>query len=141
MGHFDTISDVQSSGGSRFLTPGNYLCEVRALKVVDSQKRRGQHFFVAELAVLECDNGDFGEGECVSWVVNMDHQSAMSNIKSFAMALDADSTEATVTPQVMDSLISSDNPAAGSKVRGFLYNVKTGKGNDFTKANWSAYSA
>jgi hypothetical protein len=140
MGLFDDIGKVQAAGGSRYLTPGNYTCEVQALKVIESQKRRGQQFFVAELAVVDCDNGEFGPGECASWVVNMDHQSALSNIKGFAMALDTDSSDSSITPQVMEELVSGDNPAAGIKVRGFLYNVKTKAGKDFTKANWSAFA-
>ena len=140
MGLFDGISDVQAAGGSRYLTPGNYLCEVQALKVIQSQKRQGQHFFVAELCVLESDNDDFGSGEAASWVVNMAHQSAMANIKGFAEALDPASDDGSVTPASMDALISSGNPAAGIKVKGFLYNVKTKAGGDFTKANWRAHA-
>lgn len=140
MSIFKGIEKEKVVGGGQYITPGNYVLEVEEVKTFVSQKHRGRNYFVAEFSVLSTTSPDYSPGSRVSWLVNMDQDSALANVKGFAMALDADMSEEDITQEGMDHLISSDNPAAGSKVKANAYTIKTKAGHDFTKLSWSAYT-
>jgi dihydrofolate reductase len=109
---------------------------VEEVKTFESQQKKGRHYFCAEFTVLSTTSQDYAPGDRVSWLVNMDQPSALSNIKGFALALSDEVKESEIDEEAMDQLISSDNPAAGAKVKATAYNVQTRSGGDFTKVSW-----
>jgi len=136
MSLFKGIKAESVSGGGRYLTPGSYALEVEEVKTFESQQKKGRHYFCAEFTVLSTTSQDYAPGDRVSWLVNMDQPSALSNIKGFAMALSGEVKENEINEDAMEDLISSDNPAAGTKLRATAYNVVTRAGGDFTKVSW-----
>ena len=137
MSIFKGIEKEQVVGGGQYLTPGSYTLEVEEVKTFSSQKVRGRNYFVSEFTILSTTSPEYAPGGRVSWLVNMDQPSALANIKGFAISLSPDMAEDDVTVDAMEHLISSDNPASGSKVQATAYNVKTKAGHDFTKVSWS----
>ncbi len=137
MGLFKGIEKEKASGGGNYLTPGNYTLEVSEVKTFSSQQRKGRMYFCAEFAVLSTTSPDFAPGDQVSWLVNMDQPSSLGNIKGFATALSNDMSEDDVTEEAMEHLISSENPASGTRIKANAYVIKTKAGNDFTKVSWS----
>ena len=137
MGIFKGIKEHSVTGGGRYLTPGNYTLEVEEVKTFESQQKKGRMYFCADFTVLSTTSSDYAPGERVSWLVNMDQPSALSNVKGFAMALSPDISEGEITEEAMEELVSSDNPAAGSRLKANAYNVVTRSGGDFTKVAWS----
>ena len=141
MSLFKGIQKVQVSGTGRYITPGSYVLEVAEVKTFESQKKKGRHFFCVEGAVMSTTSQEYSPGDLVSWLVNVtDHESALANIKNFAMSLSSNIDEEDITPESVDALCSSDQPAAGTKVRATAINVQTRAGGDFTKVSWAPYS-
>lgn len=138
MGAFSGIENTRTYKNAPYLTPGQYELVIRSLSLVDSKKKRGQQFFVAEFDVVSASNGEFQQGALVSWLVDMDHgETALSNCKMFASAvLDCDEEE--VNESAMEKLVGPDQPAAGIRVKANAFSIKTKSGNDFTKIRWDS---
>lgn len=138
MGAFSGIENTRTYKNAPYLTPGQYELAIRSLSLIDSKKKRGQVFFVAEFDVVSSNNGDFQPGALVSWLVDMDHgETALSNCKAFASAvLDCDEEE--VNEAAMEKLVGPDQPASGIRVKANAFNIKTKSGNDFTKIRWDS---
>lgn len=121
-------------GSGRWLNPGEYLLEVVECRSFESAKERGTWFFCAEFTILEAGpQTGFQPGEQASHLIKLSHVSAKSNLKNFAMSLAPDVPENEITADVIDSLISAENPAAGIKVRCTVSQVTTRGGGDFSK--------
>ena len=139
MGLFANIEKEQVVGGGQYLTPGSYTLEVEEVKTFESQQKKGRHYFCAEFTVLSTTSPDYTPGERGSWLVNMDQPSALSNIKGFAASLSPEASESEINEEIMNQMVSSENPAAGAKMKATAYNVKTRAGGDFTKVTWGPY--
>ena len=137
MGLFKGIESESVSGGGQYITPGSYTLEVEEVKTFESQQKKGRMYFCAEFTVLATTSAEYAPGDRVSWLVNMDQPSALSNIKGFALSLSDDIDEGDIDENAMQTLVSSDNPAAGTKLKAMAYNVKPRAGGDFTKVSWS----
>lgn len=142
MGIYAGIDKARANQGGRYLTEGDYLLEVRELKNFESQQTKGRWYFAADLIVHSHTNVPEGEvayqpGDIAGWLVDLGQQSALSNITGFAMALKEGATDEDITEEVMEDLTSAKQPATGIKVRATAFKVKTRKGTDFTKINWS----
>lgn len=138
MGAFSGIENTKTYKNSPYLTPGQYELTVRSLSLVESKKKRGQQFFVAEFDVVTTTNPEFQPGSLVSWLVNMDHgETALSNCKAFAAAvLDCDEEE--VNEEAMEKLVGPEQPAQGIRIKANGFNIKTKAGDDFTKIRWDS---
>lgn len=145
MGIFSGMKDASTSGSGRNIIPGQWEMEVRQLLIVESQQRKGETFFVAEFDVLAVEapadyegKFPFKAGDEVSWLVKMSQPSALGNIKAFAMAIvPGEVTEADIDEEMMEDMISSDQPTKGRKVFGNAFQIKTRANTDFTVVKWS----
>jgi hypothetical protein len=155
MGIFDGIENAEVFNSSVNIRPGQHQLKIRELLVQKSRKKAGVQFFIAEMEVVGSEGGrpssaktadaplshPHRTGETVSWVVDMTQESALNNVKGFALALDADAKNEDITPAQMDALVSSDQPAKGIIVNASALMVLTRAGGDFTKINWTAARA
>lgn len=138
MSAFSGIEKTRVYQNAPYLAPGQYELSIVALKLVDSTKKRGQQFFVAEFRVVTSSNEDFKSGDLVSWMVDMDHgDTALSNCKAFACAV-LDCEEDDVVAATLDKLVSVEQPAADVRVKANAFTIKTKAGNDFTKVRWDS---
>lgn len=135
---FSGIEKVGTYKNSPFITPGQYELTIRSLVLIDSKKKRGQQFFVAEFDVGGCTNGEFEPGALVSWLVDMDHgETSLSNCKAFAAAV-LDCEEEQIDEGTMLKLVGPEQPATGVRLKANAFNIKTKSGNDFTKVRWDS---
>jgi len=135
---FAGIEKASTYKNAPYITPGQYDLTIRALALVDSKKKRGQQFFVAEFDVAGTSNPDFKVGDLVSWLVDMDHgETALSNCKAFAAAV-LDCDEDQIDESTMLKLVGPEQPATGVRIKANAFNIKTKSGNDFTKIRWDS---
>lgn len=135
---FAGIEKASTYKNAPYIMPGQYDLTIRALALVESKKKRGQQFFVAEFDVASTTNPDFKAGDLVSWLVDMDHgETALSNCKAFAAAV-LDCDEEQIDEATMLKLVGPEQPAAGIRVKANAFNIKTRAGSDFTKIRWDS---
>jgi len=139
MSMFKGINQAEVYKGGRYMVPGQWELEITQLKAFSSSQKAGRNYFAAEFKVhsTTAEAGDFQPGSRVDWLVDMNQPSALSNIKSFAMALTPGASGGDITPEVMESLVGAEQPAVGIRVVADAYTIKTRAGNDFTKVDWS----
>lgn len=138
MGIFSGIKNAEYYESGKYVAPGLYLGEVLKVKQGMSRKKRG--FFAVELRVLESSNSkDHPVGTDMTWMVMLDQDAAMGNIKHF-IAVAGDMSVDEVEEEDANDAVSESNPLAGVKLRISAVNVKTLKGGDFTKVKFSSAS-
>lgn len=134
---FSGIEEARISEGGVYFKPGVFRVEVEAVKGL--KDRKGVGTFVVEGTLLESSEPSLPVGTAVSWVVKLDKEPALGNIKAFiAAAMGEDAKN--VTAESVDLVISAGNPLKGTKLRASAQNIKTKAGNDFTKITWKADS-
>lgn len=133
MGIYGDITGSKMSEGGIYVLPGVYRFELLACKHVNM--RTGKQAFVAELRVLESTNPQRMPGSTCSWMVTLDQEPALGNIKAFIMAA-APCKEEQVSEDLVLLVIGEKNPLKGRIVRASAVNIKTKRGSDFTKVKW-----
>lgn len=139
MSIFAGIKDAQMTGASKYLEAGQWDLKVKKCEVFESSKKKNQFYFLAEFEVLGTSVEFANVGETRSWLVNMDHgETALGNIKNFALALTPGATEDDIDEGMMDELVSAENPAAGIVVKAEGVQRTSQKGNEYTRFTWSS---
>lgn len=145
MSVFDGIETAQLwENKGAYLPPGSYDLEVVALKA--AKTRKGEAFFAADLKVLGTSNKDVTIGAIHNWFTGAKHDSFLSNVKSFVVALlSANGTvidPTQINADVMDSLVDRDGATvAGSRIRCDVRLVDTKSGGKFSAHVWRAAGA
>jgi hypothetical protein len=137
MGLFGGIKNAKFSDGGVYLLDGVYRLEVQALKMIEVRvgKRKA---FVAEFKILESSNPARLKGSSVTWMVMMDLDAALGNIKNFMESLipGLDQVSEEEFETACDESVSEANPLKGHNVRASAWTIKTKKGGDFTKVKY-----
>lgn len=133
MGLFTGIEQAKVSEGGNYLKPGNFLLEILGIKT--GKTRGGRAFFVVECKVLESDNLQQPAGITVSWMVMLDQDMALPNIKKFAAAVTGSAIDE-IDEAGIEYLVSDKQPLKGKKVGAQATNIKTKRDTDFTKVEW-----
>src|ERR1700743_3243694 len=79
---FGGIHEAKFSEGGVWILPGVYRFRVLACKHITS--RAGKDGFVVELEVLESNVAERPTGSTCSWIVMLDKEPALGNVKQFA---------------------------------------------------------
>lgn len=134
MGIFDGIENAEHFAGGKYVRPGLFLAEI--LKVKQAKTRKSIPFYVVEMKVLESsDVKEHPIGTTMSWMVMMNQDAALGNIKHFvSVATDMPIKE--VQASDAEDSCSEDNPLAGIKLRVMAVNIKTKADKDFTKCTF-----
>lgn len=138
MSIFSGINSAQVTKQGVYLEPGQHILRVDRCKLQQSQKNPSKYYFVAELTVIDTDNTKHYPGQQVTWLQDMDkpnRQGALGNLKAFATAFDPN-PDANITEEEMNTIVSSENPLAGFRVRATGILLDTKSGGKFTKFNW-----
>lgn len=131
MGLFSKISEATYSEGGNYLQEGVFRLET--LKIVSKMTRKGQSAFIAEFKVLESDNPKHRIGSQVTWMVTLDKEPALGNIKQF-IATACGSDDLDQVDEATAELVCSDKqPLTGKVVRASGVNITTKAGRPFTK--------
>lgn len=133
MGMFDGIETAQISGGGAYFKPGAYKAKIISCKAI--RDRKGVGTFVVESELLESSEPTLPVGSVCSWVVKLDKEPALGNIKAFvAAAMDADPKA--VKAENVDQVCSEGNPLKDTILKVSATNITTKTGNPFTKVVW-----
>jgi hypothetical protein len=133
MGLFAGIKDAKVSQGGVYLKPGVFTTRIEACK--SGKTRANVVFFVVELDILESNNSELPPGTRCSWMVTLDKEPALGNIKAF-LAVATDSKEEEIDEAGVELVVSADNPLKDTIVRVSAVNIKTKAGTDFTKCTF-----
>lgn len=134
MGIFGSIKDAKYSEGGIYIVPGVY--RVKVLKVLYKKLRSGKDAFIVEVEVVDSTNPERLPGSQMSWMVTLDKEPALGNIKQFIAELFGCDMSA-VQEQHVEALIDEiKNPGAGKFIRCAAVNIKTKANRDFTKVKW-----
>lgn len=147
MGLFSGVEQAQATKGGVYVLPGSYLVEVVACHPIRNRKR--EDLVLVELKIVESTNAERKPGTSMSWLPKVQTDTFLPNIKAYFAAI-FDSPESDVTEAVCEMAMDTVGPngqvtktglAHGRRVRLNAQMVKTQKGGDFTKLNWSPYAA
>ena len=133
MGIYGKIGEATYSDGGVYVLPGVYYFEIR--NVISKRTRKGADAFIAEFKILESTNPERLPGSVCSWMVTLDKEPSLGNIKQFlseVMLCDM----SLINEQIVDRVVAVDNPLNGRKVRCCAVNIKTKVGRDFTKVKF-----
>lgn len=132
---FGGIENAQFSEGGIYVLPGVYRVKVLACKY--KKTRKGQDAFIVEMEILESSNSQRMPGSSCSWMVTLDKEPALGNIKQFiSVAVPCELDQ--VNEQAVLMIVSEKNPLAGRVLRISATNIVTKANRDFTKVKWLA---
>lgn len=157
MGRFSGLGGVKVNQGGVYFLPGDYVVEMVEKKFF--KNRKGLDTFVNAAKIITSTNPERAPGTVCSQVITIRpdiFETCMANIKqSCAAALgieDADGYNADIQPgedqdaandrfwdEVIETMVSPENPTKGIKLRLNCVNIKTQAGKDFTKHVWAPY--
>lgn len=134
MGVFDNIGKAEYFESGKYIMPGVYLVRIEKVKQGTTRQKRG--FFVVECTILESSNlKDHPLQTPVTWMVMLDQDAAMGNIKHF-LSVASDVPFAEVTKEDAEESCSENNPLCGVELRISAVNILTRAKKDFTKVKW-----
>lgn len=139
MGIFSGIGDVETTKSSLYLTEGDYLLSLTAIKLIES-KRKASTFFIVEGFVKESTgDGAIKVGEEVCWMCKMggDYPEApLKDVKSFIYSVTG-ATKSQIDEAFITSIIENDGEACvGHEVQVHVALTKTKANKDFSKHSW-----
>lgn len=135
MSVFAKVNEARATEGGRYFEPGNYVVLINRIK--HGETRKGVDFFVVETKVLESDCAAIPAGSECSWMVTLDKDAALGNIKSFAMAATGCADNEVDEAGILE-LVSDRQPLAGQVMRVEAFNKPTRDGKPFTRVKWLA---
>jgi hypothetical protein len=127
------ISEAKYSEGGVYVLPGRYRFKVLGCKHITTRKK--QEAFVVELEVMESTNVERPVGSLCSWMVTLDKEPALGNIKAF-ICVAVPCAEEQVNEQAVHLIIGEGQPLKNRIVRAVATNITTKAGRDFTKVKW-----
>ena len=142
MGLYGKISEAKYSDGGVYLKKGVFRLEI--LKVLHKTTRQNKEAFIAEFKVLESTNTELLPGCVCSWMVTLDKEPALGNIKQFlseAMSTPARSVDMSeIVEQIVEFVIAEtgpkSNPLKGTIVRAAAVDIMTKANRPFTKVKF-----
>jgi hypothetical protein len=134
MGIYGEIAGAKYSEGGIYVLPGIYRFKVLACKHITTRTRK--EAFVVELEVLESNNTERIVGSLCSWMVTLDKEPALGNIKQFICTVAKCPEDAVNEQAVLIIVDEKRNPFKGKTVRAVATNITTKAGRDFTKVKW-----
>jgi len=141
MSIFSGIGEMTTDNKSQYLTAGDYVASIVAVRLVNS-KKSSDDFFVAELTVTE-SRGESAQpvGTEAAWVCKMGGrypESALRDINSFFRAVTG-AEDADIDAQFVEDAIKDDGAAlVDMQVRVNVYEKPTTKGGTFSKHTFRA---
>lgn len=134
MGLFSGIREAKVSQGGVYIAPGVYRSKILAVK--QGTTRKGVGFFVVELEHLKSNNESHPAGARVSWMVTLDKDAALGNVKEF-LSIVTDTPEEQIDEEGVDLITSAQNPLKDTIVDISAINKPTKAGGEYTRVSWS----
>lgn len=134
MGVFGGIKEAKFSEGGIYVLPGVYRVQITACKQIKT--RTGKQAFIVECKILESTNPERLPGSQVTWMVTLDKEPALGNIKQF-LAIALECGEDQITEEVCEFAVNEQaNPLKDRIVRCSAINIQTKANRPFTKCKF-----
>lgn len=139
---YNGIEEARIGGQNVFFLDGVY--EVEVLRCFDMKSRKKDDLFIVECKILSSTNPRRQAGTNASWVVNLKHEAALGNIKSFVAACndiptdDEERMKKEITAEVVEYCVSDDNPLEGTRVKLTATTIETRAKTPFTLHKFEA---
>lgn len=140
MGMFSKIKDAKFSEGGVYIKQGVYRLQIEAVKAILTRQKK--QAFVVEVKVLESNNPERAAGSLCTYMVTMDKEPALGNVKQFLETimkpeqLDFSKLSEEQCDAVCEGVCAEKNPLRGRIVRASCVDIKTKAGRDFTKVKF-----
>jgi hypothetical protein len=143
-GYFKKMGDAEVYESSKYILPGKYHFQIGEITVVNSE-REDKNLFIVNVVPTSVSGPaaeEYSPGEeGLSWFVNLNKKSAMSNIKAFCLALDPEATPADIDEDTCEEMISEDQPCEGMYVWcdawTRTFKKDDGSQGEFTNVKWT----
>jgi hypothetical protein len=133
MGLYSKIRESKYSEGGNYLQVGVFRLQINEVKSM--RTRKGADAFLSVFKVLESTNTAHAVGSEVTWMVTLDKEPAMGNIKQFlASVFDVDMDD--VDEAAAELAVGPQQPAKSRVVRASATNITTKAGRPFTKVKF-----
>jgi hypothetical protein len=145
MSLFNGIEKASINQFGQYILPGRHRLKLKRCLTGRTRAPQNKPFFVTEFVVVASTNPEMRVGEERNFMVMLDVDAALGNLKAFGVAAytalnKGPVDEATITATAMEALVEKDGTVAAGTiydVSGILRNSKkTGK--DYTNLNWTA---
>jgi hypothetical protein len=147
MSIFAGIENAEVSNGGQNFRPGLYQMVIN--EVTTFQSRKGPEYFLVKATVERTTSDAYSPGSQIDWLVNLNQDWAMSNVKEFALALipapviaearAKGQAHQLVTSKTIEEMIGPDQPCEGVKVDvNAVERISKATGNPWTHARWQA---
>lgn len=131
MGLFSKIADASFSEGGNYLKEGVFRLEIT--KVISKKLRTGKDAYIVEFRVHESDNTAHRVGSEATWMVTLDKEPALGNIRQFIATACGTTDLSGVDEATTELTVSAEQPLSGKFVRASGVNITTKAGRPFTK--------
>lgn len=141
MGLFGKINEAKYSEGGIYILPGVYRLRVDTVKAI--RTRTAKDAFVVEVTIMESTNKDRLPGSACTWMVTLDKEPALGNIKQFisvAAPCEMDQVTEAVAEAVTVEKGENAQPLKGRIVRCSAVEIMTKANRPFTKVKFIADS-
>lgn len=127
-----------------YFTPGEYLVEIVAIKLILRRKQK-DFMFIAETKIIESEGAEAKpKGKLVAWTMKMHLDAAGQNIKEFLVAasgIDPANTEAVDgSDEDWDAIylaaLEDDQPFRGTRLRVSASNRTAESGNEYVRCRF-----
>lgn len=141
-GMFSGMGETDPSVGGIYITEGNYTdIEILAVKTINTRKN-GRAFCIETMVHQSAGEKAIKPGIKCSQMFMEKQDSFKANVKAFLIAafsqkIGRQSTKEEVGEKEAAWATSKDQPLAGLHLKAQAVNIKTQKGNDFTRVDWS----
>src|SRR5262245_29083972 len=133
MGIFANIKEAKYSDGGVYVEPGVYRVQVQHVK--KGRTRTAKDFFVVEMLIMESNNDKRKPGTVMSWMVTLDKEPALGNVKQFvSTATGCEMDE--VDEAGVEEIVSERNPLEKTILRISAVEIMTKANRPFTKVRW-----
>lgn len=139
MGLFGGIKSAKYSDGGVYILPGVGRIEIIAVKYLKT--RKGQDAFIVECKMVESSNPQRLPGCVCTWMVTMDKEPALGNIKQFIQTIVPAADFDVLTEDQCEQLVlgicdEKLNPLKGKFARFAATEITTKANRPFTKVKW-----
>ncbi len=144
MSIFAGIDKVEVSAAGQNFRAGRYEVEIDSVTTFVS--RKGVPFFLVK-ATVQQTTSTYAPGSSVDWLVNLNQDWALANVKEFALALipgdvveqarAAGEESQLITEATIEGMIGPEQPCAGMRVEvDAIERISKATGNPWVHARW-----
>ena len=138
------ITTVEPRIQSEYLKPGEYVLTLLGCKEGQTRAPANRPFFVVEAKVVGADPDTLAQGgnkvgHTVSWMVMLDNDAAMRDVRGFLDVALTDEELASLSDETVAECTGPSQLLKGRTLQVAAENITTKRGTPFTRVRWFRY--